>query len=313
MNTRHSHAPEIIIDVPRHKSPRRAHRKILPTLVYFLQTGIDNRKNRYRLLGHTRTPSRGRPMGTVAEQSTKLAPPYVSYPAFRSFIDKLSDSCPDVIDRSIMTTMSGGTQAQMLSSLKFLELTSDDCRITEQLRSLISAKPLGDDAFRMALKEVAIEAYSGVIGDFDLMRMTPKQLADRFREAGAEGSTLVKAIRFYLHLLDECEVAYPKHFSQASRSANPPVRRTERKAKQIAEIPAAPTLPETGAPSKPKTQEHLPIGIRIPIPTADDPHRVAVVPSDLNEADCKYLEVMIKAIADRITASRTNPTRGAGH
>ena len=238
----------------------------------------------------------------------KLAPAYVSFSAFVSFLDRrLSDGLPDKIDRSIMDTMSGGTQAHLLSSLKFLGLIDDDCQVTGNLRSLVHAKQQGEEGYHVAMKEVAASAYSVVLGDLDIQRITPRQLHEKFRDAGAEGGTLTKAIRFYLSLLTECGVAYPKNFNQTMKSGVPRAKKTENlrsKPERQAEEQCESSSPDSPTRDSPKGSSNSSSLIQIPIPTIGNPHRVASVPSDLNEADCKYLAVMIEAIANRLAASR---------
>ena len=190
---------------------------------------LQNRQSRHKLprpQGDLQEPLR---MSVVAitESTAKFAPAYVSFPAFLLFLDRLAEGLPDAIDRSIMTTMSGAAQGQLLTSLKFLGLIEDDCSVTGGLKSLVDSKLEGDAAFRAAMKDLSASAYASVLGEVDILLMTPRQLADRFREAGADGSTLVKAIRFYLSLLDASGVPYPKHFSQSARSATPNGKKPE--------------------------------------------------------------------------------------
>lgn len=241
----------------------------------------------------------------ITESTTKFAPAYVSFPAFVSFLDRLAEGLPHAIDRSIMTTMSGATQGHLLTSLKFLGLIEDDCIVTGGLKSLIDSKLNGEATFKEAMKDLSKSAYASVLGDVEILRMTPRQLADRFREAGADGSTLVKAIRFYLNVLDASGVSYPKHFSQAARNATPNGKKPEVRRTKVENSAEEEQKPQAvvGKPQDSGMDSTQQL-IRIPIPTVGNPLRVASVPPDLNEADCKYLAVMIEAIANRLAASR---------
>ena len=49
-------------------------------------------------------------------------PPYVAYRTFRSFIQLLSPAVPGRIDRSLMASMSGASQSQLIHALRCLRL-----------------------------------------------------------------------------------------------------------------------------------------------------------------------------------------------
>lgn len=123
-------------------------------------------------------------------------PPYVSWKTFDNFLLGLRMNMPGRIDRSVLGGMSGATQSQLISALRFFGMITEHGTPTDKLRDLVKKEgqerkdtlgPLMDDAYRNVFPE-----------DFDYQSGTYAQLSSVFANTGAQGETLRKAIGFYL-------------------------------------------------------------------------------------------------------------------
>src|SRR5207245_1879298 len=143
-----------------------------------------------------------------AQRDEVLTPPYVPWPTFVGFIERLSKTAiPTQVDSSVMTGMSGSAQSALRSGMRFLQLIEGNGIVTKRLRDLVAA--YGGDHWKDTLGEMLANAYAMFLGDVDLENATMQQLAERFRVAGhVDGSVLRKAIRFYLSGLDETGGGY---------------------------------------------------------------------------------------------------------
>lgn len=167
----------------------------------------------------------------MTEPNTEQAtPPYASWKTFLRFLEQLADKgVPQQIDRTVMAKMSGATQSNIRVTLTFLNLTDCDGEPSDTLRALVASHGKGDE-WKSALRGVITEAYGPLIGDLSLETGTADQLWKCFREnGGVRGSTLSRAVRFYLAGLREAGVTYSSYFkappppprSKAKRSPEP--------------------------------------------------------------------------------------------
>src|SRR4051812_29914613 len=94
-------------------------------------------------------------------------PPYVSYAAFRRFVDSLKQGIPSRIDRTVLGWLSPAGQAQLTLALRFLGLTGDKGAPTEKLEDLAAAQgPLR----QKLLRETVTVAYRHVLGGLNLQK-----------------------------------------------------------------------------------------------------------------------------------------------
>jgi hypothetical protein len=154
-----------------------------------------------------------------------IIPPYLPWPTFTAFIEKLSKTAvPNRIDASLIKNLSGTAQGQLLTALKFLALTNGNGAVTDKLRTLVKAYATADWA--NTLSESFMEAYQEVIGTLDLDTATPGELKERFREIGQiEGDTVEKAMRFYLNALKDAGISYSPHLKIRQRAPRGSIQR----------------------------------------------------------------------------------------
>src|SRR5438093_7996494 len=143
-------------------------------------------------------------------QENREIPPYVPWKTFRNFLEWLRAKMPNRVDRSVLGSMSGATQAQLLGALRFLGLITENGTPTQKLRDLIRAE---GQSWKDQFGDVLREAYLDVVRDVDLDSGPYRQLAEAFDATGAQGETLRKSIAFYLLALKEAGAEVSPHFS----------------------------------------------------------------------------------------------------
>ncbi len=233
--------------------------------------------------------------------SESRTPAYVSFVTFKSFVEKLNTTVvPGRIDSTLMNNHSGATQSQLLGALRFFSLINGGGQVTAELKRLVSA--VGTPDWKEAVEETMLPAYGPILGDLDIGKATPKELRERFTEnTTAEGSVLVKAIRFYLKTLEEAEQSYSPHFGR-TRQARGATRRSPAKRARRAE-PPAPTNGD-GMCQGASGQISFPIHLR------GKPSGAIVVPKNFDESDCEMLDAivtMVKIYAKQNAAQQVSP------
>ena len=67
-------------------------------------------------------------------------PPYVPYKTFKNFLEGLRIAMPARIDRSIMGSLSGAIQSQLINALKYLKLIGPTDTPTDRLTRLVNSE-----------------------------------------------------------------------------------------------------------------------------------------------------------------------------
>lgn len=181
--------------------------------------------------------------------SSSPTPPYVPWKTLMSFLKRLQDSTiPPVIDNSVMTGMSGGTQSQIKGAFRFLGLIDSDGNVTQALKDLVTA--VDGRIWQETVREVVVPPYQPIADGVDLDKGTLAQLQQRFKDLyGATGSVLNKAIRFYLTALSEAGIKSSPYFKArgAGRPArtgdSTPRKRRKRQPQQASDDGGGPVVP----------------------------------------------------------------------
>ncbi len=229
-------------------------------------------------------------MATI-QQEVRATPPYVSFKTLLTYVDDLKgkDHLPDQIDRSVMPKMSGITQNQVLSALRFLRLVDENDKVTG-LQKLVDARET--PKFSEVFADFIRQAYVDIIGTIDIKSATQKQLRDSFREHGkVEGAdTLNKAVRFYLKALKAADMKFSSHLTlRQSRG----VRRSS-----LPKQEKQPLQEQKGGEIK-QNRPPLPGTITIPLHLPPKQTGSITFPEDLDEADCEMIDTIIRAYAKR--------------
>ncbi len=167
--------------------------------------------------------------------------PYLSLTTLTNFFDRWGDGpIPPRIDKSPLDRYSGGTQSLMLNTLRLMGYVDQEGRVLPALRDAIQDV----DARKAHLEAWARQFYATQIGLAE-EHATSQMLHESFATFGYSGSTLRKAIVFYLALVDYVGLPNSPMFSAPRQSATPPSRR-----RRVRNGPSS-APPEHVSPSRP--------------------------------------------------------------
>lgn len=169
-------------------------------------------------------------------------PPYVSYKTYRGFLEGLGDLLPSRIDRSLMSSMSGGTQSHLQQALRATGLVGEEGVPTERLRNLHRAT---DDERKAALHGIVRSTYPFLWeSPFDLRATTSQHLDEQFRNnTGATGSTVERCVNFFKAIAQDAGIELSPHIQKPKRRKvrrNGPTRRREKLgAVEVRDVPTS--------------------------------------------------------------------------
>jgi hypothetical protein len=158
------------------------------------------------------------------DNADDFKPPYVSFTMLLNVMDRMkAEGIPARVDRSYLGTTSGTTKAQFLAAAKALQLLDDDLKPTGTLQALVSTP----DQRPGVLRELLTRFYPAAVALGT--NATQQQLEETFREEyDISGSTVRKAITFYLAAARFAKVELSPHFSAPRVSAGPTGKRRQR-------------------------------------------------------------------------------------
>jgi hypothetical protein len=139
----------------------------------------------------------------MSEDNANRIPAYATYKTFVSFINDLRDGqIPPQISYSVVRG-SNSAKATMISSLKSLGLIDDESAPTEELRSLVR----DTENYKSNLKALLKRSHPYLFDEgLELSNTTSELVADRFKSAGARGSTVSKAMSFFLAAAKDADI-----------------------------------------------------------------------------------------------------------
>lgn len=139
----------------------------------------------------------------------KITPPYISLTTLNNFMEKLGAGVPPPrIDKGYLDKYSGAAQALLLSTLKlmgFIDEASGD--VLDALEDAAKSEDRRKGEYRrfaesFYAEQLALAAKNG----------TSQMLEESFRKWGITGSTMRKAVVFYLHLVEYVGLPNSPHF-----------------------------------------------------------------------------------------------------
>ena len=157
-------------------------------------------------------------------------PPYVSYKTFMGFLEGLGEPLPSRIDRSLMSSMSGGTQSHLQQALRATGLVAEEGVPTERLRKFHRTT---DDERKAEIHEMVRSTYPFLWDSpFDLSATTSQHLDEQFREnTGATGATVDRCVNFFKAMAQDAGIELSPHIQKSKRRKarrNGPTRRREK-------------------------------------------------------------------------------------
>lgn len=158
----------------------------------------------------------------MTEKHKKQPPPYATFPSFINFFNRLRETgIPNRIDPSVFGNASGSLIYSMLSSLKSLNLISEDGMPSAEFKEFVIAK---DTERPELLKKIIERGYPTLFNsDLDLTNITAKQFNDHFREEhDVAGSTIDKIATFFLAAAKFAKIPISKHLENRTPIASSP-------------------------------------------------------------------------------------------
>lgn len=152
-------------------------------------------------------------MSATENSGATWTAPYGVWKTLQNTIERMTKDggVPARIDRSYLTNLPGSAQSELQTTMKALGLVDEQLHPTETLARLVE-----NEGERPAIvKEILAERYPGplALGPFS----TQAQLEDEFRNhLGVSGSTLRKAVRFFLNAAKYADVPLSQHFKAPS-------------------------------------------------------------------------------------------------
>jgi hypothetical protein len=139
----------------------------------------------------------------------KWTAPYTSFTTLIRLLDRMKEEggSPARLDRSYLSNLPGGAQTIFLASGKALGLIEDNGAPTAELDALIAAS---EEDRKRIVRGMVEHFYAGPL---DLgPRATQAMLEDWFREQNVSGSTLRKAIGFFLNATKFADMTVSPNF-----------------------------------------------------------------------------------------------------
>ena len=223
----------------------------------------------------------------ASETKKSDSPPYIAFSTFIKFIKGLSETgIPSRIDKSLLGTMSGANQSALISTLKWFNLIDDVGAHGTKLEGFVNA---GDERGAL-LRTMLSEAYEFMAdGSINLAKATGAQLEEKFRAYGLSGSTIVKAMAFFLAACKEAGIQVSGHIK---------LPRVSRAGKKKARGTSADPIP--GQDEDEGDNEDAASGtMKFEIPIPVDRKVKLSIPADFDEADWTLLQTMLTAYITR--------------
>jgi hypothetical protein len=150
----------------------------------------------------------------------KLTVAYVPFKTFLNGIESLKQGVPSNINRTVFPSFSGLMISQVLGTFRFLGLITQDGTPTDELHKLVEDEPNR----KALLKKIMVRSYE-FLSKHDPAKMDLRSLQTAFSEYGVTGTTLKKAITFFLQLARYAELKLSPYLLQQTRNVSGPRKR----------------------------------------------------------------------------------------
>jgi hypothetical protein len=169
-----------------------------------------------------------------------------------------------------MGSLSGTVQGNLLTTLRYLDLISDDQTPTAKLSRLTSESE--KERHEVAM-EILDAAYPFVFrGNFELASATTKHLTDQFANAGATGDSLRKCMKFFVSFAEYAGMTVSQYVKTGAKRGPKPGS-TSAKAKKTANKPDS-GIPPAAPPDQTMSAWHTALLAKFPELNPDWPDDV---------------------------------------
>lgn len=194
----------------------------------------------------------------MAEESAKLAAPYVPFSTFQTALNFLkSHGVPTRVDRSALPELSGVAQGQVLGAFQFLGLI-DEKGTPKDLASLA----VDDAKVKPVLAEVLKRSYAEVFAT-GLDNASPSEFHAAMQNYKVTGATLTRAKSFFLKAAQFAEVSLSRHLTRKTRGGAR--RRTNGATRKRRTSGTKQSASDTTVGKKPRTPDTAMKEIRLPV------------------------------------------------
>jgi hypothetical protein len=168
----------------------------------------------------------------MAEESqtplgVKATPVYIPWATLISSLDNLhTHGIPATgkIDKSLWETQAGSVQGQLILAYRFLGFIDSNNKVLPPLPPVADATP---EKRKELLRKIVEDKYATVLSK-GLETISPGQLKQAFEAFGVSGSTLDRAIRFFIKACQELGIPISKRVSEKLRTLSPGPRKARR-------------------------------------------------------------------------------------
>lgn len=158
---------------------------------------------------------------------------------------------PGRIDKSVMPSMSGGAQAQLLYAMKYLGLIDQNGVPTDKLISLVKAD---GQEYQKTLREILGAAYPFLRdSELRLEVATAHQLDEQFKHL-ATGDTVRKCVSFFIPAVTDAGINLSPYIKQPKRRGNSTGKQRKQRALSNTDTPYSP--PDNGMVNPPAQSWH---------------------------------------------------------
>ena len=154
------------------------------------------------------------------------APAYVAYQTLKTFFGSFKEhGLPNLIDKSVLRTFSGGVQSQLKAGLRFLDLVDADNRHKPRLKTLVEA--FDTDQWKDVVADLLKSAYPEMFR-LALESASPSEFSKAFKDAyDCDGDTLRKAQSFFLKAAGDAGIKISPYILQNTKARTPTVKKAK--------------------------------------------------------------------------------------
>jgi hypothetical protein len=171
-----------------------------------------------------------------AHEKKGATPPYVAYKTLSNFLDRFKQALPGRIDRGLMGSMSGASQSQVTTAMRFLGMISENNIPQPIMRRYVDGE---ETERKAALREMLHKSYPFIFrNDFEISTATVHMLRENFAEnTSATGETISRCISFLKDAAADAGIVVSPYITQKSARSggNGKKRGSAKKAAQVIE------------------------------------------------------------------------------
>lgn len=237
-------------------------------------------------------------MSATPDTQKIATPAYGSFKTLVAFANDVREGghVPLQVDRTLMPKLSGSAVSETISGLRFLNLVAGDKTVkpTALFEKFVMA---ADEERPAVLRGLLTHSYAFLLNatDFDIERASGQQVIDLFRAQGVNGSTLVRAISFFLSAAKDAGIKVSHNVKPPKLASNGSKQKREKKAENV---PSGRPSGDEGSDSV--GGQELPPGThRFEIPIPGKASVLVVVPEALDADDWEMLSQMFGLYVQR--------------